>query len=91
MTIARVYQRPIMAQICTYEVFNMAYQKERKPLWKLKTWSYKRCSRCKKNTKYRDVLDLYLLKDNSAIWICAYCQHSETVQIESLLDHNYSQ
>ncbi|MEM8722148.1 MAG: hypothetical protein AAGE84_23115 [Cyanobacteria bacterium P01_G01_bin.39] len=53
--------------------------------YQLKTWSYKRCLKCGRNTKYDKILDLYLLKDREATWICDYCQYSETIQIEELL------
>ncbi|MEM8718460.1 MAG: hypothetical protein AAGE84_04005 [Cyanobacteria bacterium P01_G01_bin.39] len=63
----------------------MTYQKHHKPLWQFESWSYKRCQKCYRNTKYKDILDLYLLKDSSATWVCPYCQHSETIEIDSLI------
>ncbi|MEL6439792.1 MAG: hypothetical protein AAFQ80_11125 [Cyanobacteria bacterium J06621_8] len=62
----------------------MTYQRKSERLWRLKTWGYKRCSKCGRNTKYENILDLYLLKDAEATWNCRYCQHSETIQLDEL-------
>ncbi len=55
--------------------------------WRHKYWHYKRCSKCGSSIKYENIIDLYVLKDNDAIWNCTQCNHQESISIDELLIH----
>ena len=62
------------------------YPRNHKP-WRHKYWHYKRCSKCGASIKYENIFDLYVLKDNHAIWNCTKCNHQEIISLDELLIH----
>lgn len=46
---------------------------------------YKRCPKCHSNHRYKNIIDLYEVKDSHSIWTCDRCNYQEIISNSELV------
>lgn len=48
-------------------------------------YKFKRCPKCNTQIRYKDIIDLYEVKDSCAIWTCFQCGNKERISNDELI------
>ena len=46
---------------------------------------HKLCTKCGTLTRYKNIIELYEVKDSYALWNCSQCGHQEKISNEELI------